>query len=160
MVKIWSLPGSRYVCSDRNMRSSQDPHSGISTTPRSYSSPQPQLRSHTTLRKNLSPRNLKPYNHPEPTRLWTECSSLGDFIDHHGQIEANLFESWNLLRNSSSSKVTLQLNNQLGIMTENPPACQSQPTRLNSGGYKDQQIQNEQLKICVYSHPLHHFCQI
>ena len=83
----------------------------------------PEIRSHTITQSRLD-------SEPSARHLATlsiTTDRLRRIYSNHG-------------RNSSSSKVTLQLNNQLGIMTENPPACQSQPTRLNSGGYKDQQI--------------------
>jgi len=45
-----------------------------------------------------------------------------------------------------NSVTALQLEKQLGITMNNSPACQSQLLRLNSGGYKDQQIQIDQLR--------------
>ena len=38
---------------------------------------------------------------------------------------------------------------------DNLPACQSHLPGLNPGGYKDQHIQIEQLKILIYLHLLH-----
>jgi len=42
---------------------------------------------------------------------------------------------------------------------DNLPACQSQLPGLNLGGYKDQHIQIEQLKILIYLHLHYRLCR-
>jgi len=136
VVKIWPALGLWHVFDDKNMNRLSGTHFKVFAT---------SIRRHTSSTDLRSP---PPEGTPVPIQESHHVAAIRSILatDRDGSRGSRRQLSILILLLVQDSATTLQLDEQLGITTDNSPTCQSQLLRLNPGGYKDQQIQTDQLK--------------
>ena len=126
------MSGARHVSKGKNMKSSQHPHSGSSTTPKPNGSPHPQFQSHAPS-ENIFRPGVRSHT---TTQIWLDSGPNtpphGDSIHHHRHIEANFFESRNLLCDSIQFLVQSHLTTQQAVDSNKSPLQHTNPNYLDT----------------------------